>query len=167
MTQNELKSLKTIAAKIRLGALEGVHAAASGHPGGSLSIAEILAYLYFKELNVDPKNPKDPNTYSQIITIADTSCVTSGDYERYFTVEGKKYHHIIDKDTLMPADYFSSVTIIANDSGLADCLSTALFCMSYEEGLALVEKIGGVEVLWIYSDGTMKTTQGFDALIVK
>lgn len=113
------------------------------------------------------KNPKDPNTYSQIITIADTSCVTSGDYERYFTVEGKKYHHIIDKDTLMPADYFSSVTIIANDSGLADCLSTALFCMSYEEGLALVEKIGGVEVLWIYSDGTMKTTQGFDALIVK
>ena len=58
MNQNELKSLKTTAAKIRLGILEGVHAAASGHPGGSLSIAEILTYLYFKELNVDPKNPK-------------------------------------------------------------------------------------------------------------
>ena len=50
MNQNELKSLKTVAAKIRLGALEAVHAAASGHPGGSLSIAEILAYLYFKEI---------------------------------------------------------------------------------------------------------------------
>jgi thiamine biosynthesis lipoprotein len=101
------------------------------------------------------------------INIANTSCVTSGDYERYFTVGGKKYHHIIDKDTLMPADYFSSVTIITANSGLADCLSTALFCMSYEEGLALVEKIGGVEVLWITRDGTMKTTKGFDALITK
>ena len=58
MNQNELKSLKTAAARIRLGALEAVHAAASGHPGGSLSIAEILAYLYFKEMNIDPKNPK-------------------------------------------------------------------------------------------------------------
>lgn len=109
------------------------------------------------------KTPK----FATKITISDTSCVTSGDYERYFTVSGKKYHHIIDKDTLMPADYFSSVTIITANSGLADCLSTALFCMSYEEGLALVEKIGGVEVLWITRDGTMKTTKGFDALVAK
>ena len=58
MEQNELKSLKTVAAKIRLGALEAVHAAASGHPGGSLSIAEILAYLYFKEMNVRPEDPR-------------------------------------------------------------------------------------------------------------
>ena len=109
------------------------------------------------------KTPK----FATKITISDTSCVTSGDYERYFIVSGKKYHHIIDKDTLMPADYFSSVTIITANSGLADCLSTALFCMSYEEGLALVEKIGGVEVLWITRDGTMKTTKGFDALVAK
>lgn len=61
MNQNELKALKTTAAKVRLGILEGVHAAASGHPGGSLSIAEILTYLYFKEMNVDPKNPKNPD----------------------------------------------------------------------------------------------------------
>ena len=109
------------------------------------------------------KTPK----FATKITISDTSCVTSGDYERYFTVGGKKYHHIIDKDTLMPADYFSSVTIITANSGLADCLSTALFCMSYEEGLALVEKIGGVEVFWIYNDGTTKMTKGFEALLVK
>ena len=101
------------------------------------------------------------------ITISDTSCVTSGDYERYFKVNGKKYHHIIDKDTLMPADYFSSVTIITKNSGLADALSTALFAMSYEDGIALIEKIGNVEVLWIYRDGTMKMTNGFEALITK
>ena len=58
MEKNELALLKTKAAKIRLGALEGVHAANSGHPGGSLSIAEILSYLYFKEMNVKPEDPK-------------------------------------------------------------------------------------------------------------
>lgn len=58
MEQTKLNFLKNTAAKIRLGALEGVHAAASGHPGGSLSIADILAYLYFEEMKVDPKNPK-------------------------------------------------------------------------------------------------------------
>lgn len=57
----KLEMLKEKALNIRLGALEGIHAAASGHPGGSLAIADILAYLYFSEMNVDPKNPKDPN----------------------------------------------------------------------------------------------------------
>ncbi len=61
MEQNELAMLKTTAAKIRLGVLEGTHAAASGHPGGSLSIADLLAYLYFKEMRIDPKNEKDPD----------------------------------------------------------------------------------------------------------
>jgi len=58
MENNELKKLQKIAAEIRLGALEGVHAAASGHPGGSLSIAEIMAYLYFKEMNIRPEDPR-------------------------------------------------------------------------------------------------------------
>ncbi|MBE6550485.1 MAG: transketolase [Ruminococcaceae bacterium] len=59
MEQEKLNQLKNIAANIRLGILEGVHAASSGHPGGSLSIADIITYLYFEEMNVDPKNPKD------------------------------------------------------------------------------------------------------------
>ena len=54
----ERKRLQKLANEIRLGALEGVHAAASGHPGGSLSIAEIVAYLYFKEMNIRPEDPK-------------------------------------------------------------------------------------------------------------
>ena len=58
MEQAKLNLLKETAAKIRLGVLEGVHAANSGHPGGSLSISDIMAYLYFSEMNVDPKNPK-------------------------------------------------------------------------------------------------------------
>ena len=58
MEQTKLNNLKNIAAQIRLGALEGVHAAASGHPGGSLSIADIMAYLYFEEMNVKADDPK-------------------------------------------------------------------------------------------------------------
>ena len=58
MEQTKLNFLKNTAAQIRLGALEGVHAASSGHPGGSLSISDLIAYLYFAEMNVDPKNPK-------------------------------------------------------------------------------------------------------------
>ncbi len=54
------KQLEHIACKVRIGIIEGVHAAKAGHPGGSLSIAEILTYLYFKEMNIDPENPKNP-----------------------------------------------------------------------------------------------------------
>ena len=55
------RELAVIAAKIRLGIIESTHAAASGHPGGSLSIAEIMAYLYFEEMKVNAENPKDEN----------------------------------------------------------------------------------------------------------
>lgn len=61
MLDQELKELKVTAAKVRLGIIEGVFHAKSGHPGGSLSAAELFTYLYFKELRIDPKNPKDPN----------------------------------------------------------------------------------------------------------
>lgn len=113
------------------------------------------------------KNPADPSQYALKITIANTSCVTSGDYERYFIADGVKYHHVIDKDTLMPSAYFSSVSIITENSALADALSTALFTMSYEDGLALINKIGGVEVLWISANGEMKMSEGMHALVME
>lgn len=61
MTQQELAKLHNLATDIRIGALTCVHSASSGHPGGSLSIADLLAYLYFRELRIDPKNPRDPD----------------------------------------------------------------------------------------------------------
>ncbi len=106
------------------------------------------------------KNPANPSTYSKYLMLANISCVTSGNYERYYTVGGQRYHHIIDKDTLMPSTYFSSVTILTSDSGLADSLSTALFSMSYEDGLNMVQRIGGVEVVWITPEGEIYTTSG-------
>ncbi len=58
MTKEEKKTLLTTAWKVRMGIIEGVHAAKAGHPGGSLSATDVLTYLYFKEMRVDPKNPK-------------------------------------------------------------------------------------------------------------
>lgn len=108
-------------------------------------------------------NPdKTSEDYAAKITLKDVVCVTSGDYERYYTVEGKNYHHIIDPLTLFPAKYFSSVTVLCKNSALADALSTALFCMSYEDGLDLVNSLDGVDVLWIKTDGTQYKTDGFD-----
>ena len=113
------------------------------------------------------RNPQDPDgSFAVSLDLTDTACVTSGTYERYYMVDGEKYHHIIDKDTLYPADYFESLTVVTKDSGLADALSTALFCMSYEDGLALAEKLG-VDVLWIFPDGGIRYTSGLEARIVK
>ena len=61
MNSCDKQQLKTTAAKVRLGIIEGVYNAKSGHPGGSLSAADIFTYLYFKELHIDPQNPKDPD----------------------------------------------------------------------------------------------------------
>ena len=98
--------------------------------------------------------------YACRVQIGETALVTSGDYERYFIADGVKYHHIIDPETLMPARYFTSISIFTPNSALADALSTALFCMSYEEGLALVNKIGNIEVIWIDTDYNVKMTPG-------
>ena len=107
-------------------------------------------------------NPDKTSTESFVcrVNIKNISLVTSGDYERYYVVDGEKYHHIIDRDTNLPAKYFSSVSVFTEDSGLADALSTTLFCMSYEDGKTLIEKIGGIDVIWVQPDGTVKMTSG-------
>ena len=107
-------------------------------------------------------NPdKTSSDFAAQFYFGETACVTSGNYERYYTVDGVRYHHIIDPDTLMPAGYFSSVTILTPDSALADALSTALFCVSYAEGKALVESIdANIEVIWIDLDGNLTSTKG-------
>lgn len=96
------------------------------------------------------------------VSIASGYVVTSGDYQRYYTVNGVRYNHIIDPDTLMSADKHASVTVISSDGALADALSTALFIMDTDEGRALIDSIDGAEALWIAKDGGITRTDGFN-----
>ena len=79
--------------------------------------------------------------------------VTSGNYQRYYEVDGTRYHHIIDPDTSMPSEHFDSVTIITPDSTMADALSTAFFNMSLEEGNQLLQQLKNdgleIDVIWV------------------
>ena len=112
------------------------------------------------------RDPGNPEKLAVTLKISDCSCVTSGGYERYFTVDGTRYPHIIDKDTLMPATGFASVSVICKDSALADALATALFSMSYEDGLALVSSLDNVQALWISDDGSLRYTKELAPVIL-
>lgn len=115
------------------------------------------------EIGVQNPDLFSSQAYFAKVYLTNESLVTSGNYQRFYTVAEKQYHHIIDPTTLFPKDEYASVSVIAGHSGLADALSTALFNMSYDEGLALAEK-EGAEVAWVYPDGTVKMTDGFEKL---
>lgn len=100
-----------------------------------------------------------------IVYINDASVVTSGDYQRYYYVEGVRYHHLIDPDTLMPANYYRSLTVITPDSGRADLLSTELFLLPFEESRDLAESLEDVEVLWIMPGGEIRVTEGLTKIL--
>ncbi len=107
-----------------------------------------------------------PETGNSVITLNVTgsiSLVTSGDYRRFFYGEDQKiYHHIIDPDTLMPANYYRSVSILTLNSGDADVLSTSLFSLSIEEGKKVLEAYNELypetpaEAIWIMENNENK-----------
>ncbi|HHY35107.1 MAG TPA: FAD:protein FMN transferase [Firmicutes bacterium] len=103
--------------------------------------------------------PGDDNLLD-IIYITGASVATSGGYQRYHVVDGKILHHLIDPATLMPGDLYRSVTILADDAGVADFMSTTAFLLPYEESRALVESLPGVEALWVMPDGEVRVTPG-------
>lgn len=110
------------------------------------------------------QNPDGGDAYLHTLNVSGGSVVTSGDYQRNFQVDGKLYHHIIDPDTLYPSTLWRSVTIVCDDSGLADALSTALFILPLEEGLALLEQCGAM-AMWVDQEGKITYSPGFEALI--
>jgi FAD:protein FMN transferase len=115
---------------------------------------------------VDVQNPDLAAATQSLMTLDldDLSLVTSGSYQRYYTVDGKQYCHIIDPDTLYPAEYVWAVSVVTQDSGLADALSTALFTLPVEQGMELLQKFPGVEALWVNPDGSLTRSDGFTAL---
>lgn len=107
----------------------------------------------------------ETGSYLCAVNLDNESLVTSGNYQRFYEIDGVRYHHLIDPDTLFPANVFSAVAVLAPDSGFADCLSTGLYCMSLEEGRALVATFDGVEAMWMLPDGEIVYSPGFEAHI--
>lgn len=110
----------------------------------------------------DPAGNADD--YLHTLYVSGGSYVTSGDYQRAYVADGQVYHHIIDPQTLMPSEYWRSVTIVCDDSGLADALSTALFLMNREAGQKLLDACGAL-ALWVDADGNVYSSPGFEDLI--
>ncbi|HIS63821.1 MAG TPA: FAD:protein FMN transferase [Candidatus Avoscillospira avistercoris] len=109
------------------------------------------------------ENP-DGGDFLHTLYVEDSSVVTSGDYQRYYLVDGQRYHHIIDPDTLYPATRWRSVSILCADSGIADGLSTALFTLSQEDGQKLLDAFDA-EALWMTQDGQLLYSPGFQAMV--
>jgi len=107
----------------------------------------------------DPSGDEE-DAYLDVLNVTESACVTSGSYQRYFTYGGKRYSHIIDTKTLLPAEMYESVTVIADDSAIADMLSTALFAMSIEDGRALLKR-HGAEAIWAGPNGVLAMSAGY------
>ncbi len=109
--------------------------------------------------NPDKSNAEKP--YTDTLGLKGESLVTSGSYQRFYSVNGVNYHHIIDKDTNYPAEGYLSVSVVTKDSGIADALSTALFCVSVEQGREILSRFENTEAMWVLQDGSISYSDGF------
>jgi len=103
------------------------------------------------------QHPRDPKRYIEVDDLGLAAIATSGDYQQYFEWEGARYHHLLDPRTGYPARACASATVWAGTALDADILSTAVFVLGPERGLALVAKLEGVEALVFYErDGQLE-----------
>lgn len=128
---------------------------------GIINVGGSLCLYGDETFKVGLRNPLgDVNDYMAVLTLNESFVSTSGNYERYSEFDGKKYHHILSTDTGYPVDNdLLSVTIICSSGLLSDALSTACYCLGYEESLELLETYNA-EAVFIFNDNTVKITDG-------
>ena len=114
------------------------------------------------------QHPRESEGLLGTFEIKDKAVSTSGDYEKFFTIEGKRYSHIIDPRTGNPVKGIVSVTIVTDNATRADALSTGVFVLGLKEGMALIEKLPDVEGIIVYENAdsklSTKTSSGMQAL---
>jgi thiamine biosynthesis lipoprotein len=109
---------------------------------------------------VGVRDPRGDGPFARV-RLSDAAFDTSGDYERFFEVDGVRYHHIVDPETGWPARASRSATVLAPDATTADALSTALFVLGPERGKAvLAAHFPGVEAVWVDAGGRVAATNG-------
>jgi len=108
------------------------------------------------------RNPRNRDEPLAMIPVSNTCMVTSGNYERFFMVDGKRYHHVLDPRTGYPADGCTSVTVLAQDAAFAAALATALMVIGPEQGMELVEALPRVEALLVDMQGEIFTSSGLE-----
>ena len=106
----------------------------------------------------DPRGPEDRSFAA--LDLTDASFSTSGDYERFFMKDGRRYHHILDPELGEPAAKCRSVTIVADNAMLADALSTGVFVAGPDEGMKLVERLPHVEAVIVSAKNEVLISSG-------
>lgn len=101
--------------------------------------------------------------YAVVVDVNESNLVTSGDYQRFFTVDGKNYHHIIDPETNYPSDKWKSVSVTCDSIALADTLSTYLFLIDQEEGQKILDENNALGY-WIDTEGNEYKSEGWDEI---
>ena len=132
--------------------------------GGDLYVAGTRGERPWRVGVRDPRGPADQSFAA--IDLGDATFSTSGDYERAFVRDGRRYHHILDPDTGEPASRSRSVTIVARNAALADALSTGVFIMGADEGLALLERLPDVEGVIVGADNAVAVSSGLRERLV-
>jgi len=126
-----------------------------------------LGNKFGKSWTIGIQHPRNPNEVIEVVALKDQAIATSGDYQRYFIHQGKRYHHILDPVTGRPVGSTQSATVIAENTELADVLATASFVLGSERGILLLESITGSEGMIVDSDGEKHYTTGFLQYIVE
>lgn len=113
------------------------------------------------------QHPRVPGALLEKIKLNGYSVATSGDYEMYFEENGIRYHHLLNPATGYPADKCQSVTIIAENTTMADALGTGVFVLGPEKGMALIESLENVEALIVDKNGRITKSSGFHKFLLR
>ncbi|CAG1772279.1 FAD:protein FMN transferase [uncultured bacterium] len=114
---------------------------------------------------VGVRHPRDEHETLYSLNLQNKAAATSGDYERYFVLNGKRFHHILDPKTGYPATGCQSVTVIAKTAAEADALATGVFVLGPKKGLEIIEQNPDAATLIITSDGTELQSKRFNTYI--